>query len=145
MVLALTLRWTNPSFNADTTIGCVPSLVPLTDLATVQIWIRPQETGVISILRELPAVAGRPMEETLDVSWVGLVWLTTRDSTGNQSCNSHSIGVNYPEVASAPPALSFPGDQWYDIAGRCIERPTTPGVYLRRQAGVPTKKIVILR
>lgn len=147
VLLAATVRFTLPAFDADTTggvRGCPAGPQPCTDLDSVFVWLevrgshRPQ-------LVYAAAVRGREgelLEVPIATDSVATVWAITRDVAGNRSCASNHVGVNL--VTGVPPAVVPPALEWFDVAGRRLrKKPTAPGVYFWRRGRERGVRVVL--
>lgn len=144
MLLAAVLRFTLPSYNAPK--SCDPdSTSVLHDLGTVQGWGQ-QRGRLNTILLRNKNVRGREgladsLELPIDAS-VWTAWVTTRDTLGNQSCQSPPVGFNL-TTGVPPDSIPLRHEEWFDVAGRRVKPPIGPGVYIVR-TGTRTRKVVKL-
>ena len=89
--------------------SCDESVIPLTDLSRLIIHGAPQYEPV-RIIADID-VRGREGQLVSyvfdDSSLVWTIWVTTKDFTGNESCESNHIGINLgpgiPDPTSPPP------------------------------------------
>lgn len=142
-VLVTTVLFGLPASSADTLSAYCQGITPLRDLAEVRLVC----TRRYSALAETVAVKdvrGREgLQDSLQFDDQGLTWtciLVTRDTAGNESCPSNRIAVNLPPV-------SVPFQErvmYYDIGGRRIPTPKSPGVYFVRE-GARARRVVVRR
>ncbi|HEY6108668.1 MAG TPA: hypothetical protein VIV56_07175 [Gemmatimonadales bacterium] len=75
---------------------------------------------------------------------VATVWYQTKRLRSPWSCPGEYIGINL--TLDVPGLPAGPGElKFYDIAGRRISRPTSPGVYFVRRDETLLPRLVILR
>ena len=86
---------------------------------------------------------GTQMDVDVPTSLVATVWARTKRPLSPWSCPSNLFTVN--GTLSVPPTRQLPPPKYFDIAGREVALPTSPGIYLLRTPGQPTVKIVRIR
>lgn len=155
LLLATTLNYTIPVWEAT---GCDSLVVVCDSLGACQEIRSPERMGAVEVwwgvrygefrLLRVKDVVGREGErDTLEVpsDTLASVYLVAVDLAGNKSCASRTITVNGRVGVEEGQPKPLPVGLWYDIAGRRIPKPTTPGVYFHSLPGVWRKKIVILK
>lgn len=141
-LLAVVLRWVNPTMTADSTY-CLPTNDSLKTLDHVEFWGAPQDSAE-RILAYVPEHRREGLADSISLPLVG-TWVVSGiavSHAGFRACPK-TWTINQPPLAVAPPPESIV--QWYDIQGRRLrERPTRPGVYMVRRGNGPAKKVIIL-
>lgn len=114
--------------SCDTAVTCLPE----TQLATLRVWWWERWTPSPRILREKDVRGREGQRDSLQLpDWpVASVFVTTLDSAGNESCPSNMTTVN--GTVAVDPA-DLPEIRWYDVQGRRVRCPSTPGVYFREE------------
>lgn len=153
LVLAATMSFTAPQYDAARAGACLPDSIPVpcTDLLLCKVYgVRRGQTQP-QLFQTIPA-AGRqgqiitftpaPPDHVTD-QWS--VFITSVDTNGNESCWSNMATLNGTvSVDDPPPTSRLVRDEWFDILGRKLHaRPHTPGVYVHRR-GTWKKLTVIL-
>lgn len=154
LALLLTLSWTNPSWNGwtrefvpDTSSVCDQAPIPLTDLREVRVygfWSGGHETVLLTRKDETHR-EGAPDSVQVVLPHPADLWtliVVAADSAGNESCAQTTVvnattDVEHHEHRKEPVT-------WYDVAGRKVQEPHTPGIYLRKQ-GREVTKVAVLR
>ncbi len=101
----LTLDFTAPRFNADSTNICQDdSLAPLTDLSRVLLYGVRSGTVDTTLLWESPAQAGESLSVSVNLpdGTTGTLWVMNEDWVGNRSCPSPSVTYAFPATGALP-------------------------------------------
>lgn len=156
--IVILFLWTNPALNVDGTV--------CRDFAGSYIHgVRESDSSVSEFPHPLCHVeddgttvcnSGPGLPDSMEVTIArreGTDWwhfnAFAYDSTGNVSDPSNTVrldlGTGGPITGvESPPGPPGP-EEWYDIHGRRIKRPTASGVYFLRQRGRPDRKVVLLK
>lgn len=142
------LRFTLPSVEADTA-GCLTTFRQLTDLDSVFVYeetrFNPHSRLIYSERTRGKEGQVRSIPVTSPGDSAAVVWVVTSDTTGNRSCMSNMVAINTPVGASVPVVIGETAIvEWFDIVGRKLPGPSTPGIYWRRVKG-GKKQIVYWR
>lgn len=146
LALLLTIQFTAPSYNSGD--GCSTGLVPLDDLASIQVWGTRRWTRETILLDLIPAegMEGKHFTVPLNLDYPDSVWVigvTAVDKKGNESCQS-VVTFNLTLDAPCPPKIDKTPAVWYDVAGRKYKtRPHESGIYIEVRGKVK-HKIAIL-
>jgi hypothetical protein len=144
VVLAATLSWINPVQQADSSSCALFSQSwPLTDLASVRVYVQAQWAAQESLLATIPARGREGLPESFTFDLVGpcVAWTVAVDSLGHGSCRSNMVLVNGAALVPAPPsALKV---TYYDVAGRVLPAPPSSGVYFERRGPAVQKRVVL--
>jgi hypothetical protein len=143
LVTGAVLHFTLPRYNATGPRSCVTGEEPLTDLAIVRLY-GAGAGDTVSLLAEHPAGSpGAPDSFAVQPDgrpWT--YWVTALDHAGNESCMSDPVQLG--GGLAVEPAPEGPSVRWYDVTGRRVKHPTTPGVYFWRD-GTRSGRSVVLR
>jgi hypothetical protein len=155
LAILLSLNFTLPNEQARTdsiyqnlSICSGESFLPLTDLDSVFVRANLYPPARLDILLYSAPVRGLEGQAYtvnlyLQDADYGTIWVVST-RRGNRSCPSNPYNFNWP--------LSVLGEHYrkaavlfYDLQGRRISAPTTPGIYFGRPPGRGTKRIVVVR
>ena len=146
IALAAVLSFTHPRFNADVTDStgpCAPPAYQLTldDLAATRLY-GARRWGQWALVRQKGAIDMEGRADTLRVADDG-VWsyyLTSVDVAGNESCASNvvTLGTTVGVDLGRPEKV-----EWYDVAGRRIDKPAATGIYWKVKGG--HRRLILLR
>lgn len=135
-VLAIILA-TSLSFYLPTSLAtsgdCRADSTAMTDLDSVFVWYQVRYNPVrhLAYMANVAGMEGQPMVVPIATDSTVTAFVATQRRNGNRSCEA-AITLNAP--TSVVPETTE-RVQWYDIAGRRIEKPSHPGVYFRKQTG----------
>lgn len=145
--MSTVVYWTMPSIDADsaTCIGWAGAN-PTIDLESVYVWGTPRWSTVPQILdrRLARGREGMPDSEVLNLAGIWSLYVTTKDSLGNESCPSNVITLGGIAGVGSPTPRRRPLPELFDVAGRRVRAPFIPGIYFRR-AGDSLARVVIVR
>lgn len=139
-----------PRYTYDPEKGeCSTSHIPLTRLAAVEAWGSRQGDRSAVLLRSKPEVGMEGQRDTIHLpiyanSGVWSVWAVFVGTRGGRSCPTPSVGVNLTTAVPPGPATEVRRLEWFDLKGRRIVKPETPGVYFWR-SGNRSGRIVRLK
>lgn len=145
-VIAEEVIFTLPAFNRGETT-CAADGDPLTDLDSVFVWMQPRgaRTASLVLAARVRGLEGQAMTVQIPTDSVATVWVETADLHGNRSCASNHVGVNLTVGVPGFPHVTPPGSEWFDVAGRHVQAPHTPGVYFLRRGRGNVRSIVVIR
>ena len=143
VLLAVTVAFTLPRFNVAAT-GCLAGTTPMTDLDSVFVWMQPQGATKPSLAYKasVRGMEGAPLQVSLATSSVATVWVVTKDRSGNLSCDSNLLTVNATTDVQGGPAAKA---EWFDVFGRRVRPPVSPGIYMVRRGRGPATRVVVVR
>jgi len=147
IVLVTIVRFTLPSFDADTSVagdGCAAGTHACTDLDSVFVWVQERGKSSASLVyrARVRGQEGQQLQVPIALDSVATVWAVTQDTLGHRSCPSNRVGVNL--VAGVTPAAAPTVIEWFDVAGRKLhEKPTAPGVYFWRRGRERGVRVVL--
>jgi hypothetical protein len=130
LLATVLLRFQQPAWDALPG-GCAESATPTYRLDTVTLWGRWTDGDTYTLQSHPAGLPGAPDSFAFVAvrQWQS-VWVTVRDSAGNESCPSNVVELGSLSVDPAPPDVR-PLVPWVDVAGRRME-PGPSGVYFRR-------------
>lgn len=144
------LRWVPPSERdnpADSMQAVCEQGTPLQDLDSLIVYGSPATGGG---WRRVYGKRVRGLEGRADSTvfalpgWVGghFYWVCT-DTAGNEACVSPTLYFGTITGVPAPPKTDTELEEWFDILGRKIRRPSGTGVFFLRRHG-KVKKVVVV-
>lgn len=135
------MSFTAPSYDAAVQGACLPDSIPVPchDLSIFKVYGQRRFQTQPQLFQTIPA-AGRegqvitftptPPDHPTE-QWS--VFVTTVDTSGNESCWSNITTLNGTVSVDDPPPVRGK-DEWFDIQGRKLRgTPRTPGVYVHRR------------
>lgn len=155
----VTLRWTNPAFNAALDDSgnpyCDVGPDSLKDLAAIEIWGQSSDGGPARKVYEQGAIGHEAQPDSaivdLQSTWATWhFWIISRDMSSNRSCASNSILIRGSQVTGVPigPVDEVLRTAYFDVRGRLVKKPQTSGIYWFRtwykSGRVETKRVVVL-
>lgn len=151
LLLAATLTFTAPSFDAARAGACLPDSIPVpcTDLDHFIVSGQRQGQKTPQFFQTIPGTGREGQSITFtptppdhpDDIWS--IFVQSVDHAGNVSCWSNITSINGTVSVTPGPPPSDEEEEWYDIAGRRLHhRPTMPGIYFYRRGGVHRRVII---
>ena len=117
----------------------------MTTLSRLEFWgvARHERTPRLLRLIDVKGRRGESDSVWLELPGIWSVYSLTYSDLGGESCPSPVLVVH--ADVSVPNGKTGPqAEAWFDLQGRKIAKPTTPGVYVHRMVG-RAEKVVVLR
>ncbi len=141
---SIDLSFTLPSHEA---LGCGEANAPCTDLDSALLYR--QDRYQHAAVTQRAGVRGREGQAwrfRVPAALQAVYYVTTKDSTGNETCGSNLVqiasAVTVPLLPDAAPGVAA----LYDIAGRKIPASMArPGVYFERIGRGPARRVVVIQ
>ena len=139
LLILFVLWWVNPIAEGD---ACTAA-GSLSDLGHVEVWgaVIP---GTEVLLASIMAVGREGLREEVEVPLTGLIEgrVVAFDTTGNAAC---AVPWQVDKATLSVPALKPGRPQWYDVAGRRIERPVRSGLYFYDPGDGRPRRVIVLK
>ena len=124
------LRFTMPTMQVDTMLGCESQSVRPSSVAAVRLYrVKCYQAWNREFIRQKPETAGRQDTLRVDDSVCATYFLTAVDSGGRESCERGiTVGIPPTGVGTEPRA----SEVLYDVQGRRARLPLRSGWYCSR-------------